>query len=124
MPPAARVTDMHVCPKVEPGPVPHVGGPILPTGEPTVLIGFMPAARRGDMAVCVGPPDRIAEGEATVLIGGQPAARLGHQTEHGGTIVLGCPTVRIGSTAQGAALMKAGAPLLKVCEDPNAPLTA
>ena len=42
MPPAARVTDMHVCPQVEPGPVPHVGGPILPAGEPTVLIGFMP----------------------------------------------------------------------------------
>ena len=96
MPPAARVSDMHVCPKVEPGPVPHVGGPILPAGEPTVLIGFMPAARVGDMLVCVGPPDTIASGSGTVLIGNKLAARLGDPTSHGGKIVLGCPTVLIG----------------------------
>ena len=66
--PAARVTDMHVCPMVT-GPVPHVGGPILPPGAPTVMIGFMPAARMGDQATCVGPPDTIAEGEFTVMIG-------------------------------------------------------
>lgn len=87
---------MHVCPKVEPGPVPHVGGPILPAGEPTVLIGFMPAARVGDMLVCVGPPDTIASGSGTVLIGNKLAARLGDPTSHGGKIVLGCPTVLIG----------------------------
>jgi uncharacterized Zn-binding protein involved in type VI secretion len=104
MPPAARVTDMHTCPKVEPGPVPHVGGPILPAGEPTVIIGFMPAARLGDMAVCVGPPDTVAQGEPTVLIGNKPAARLGDSMAHGGVIVLGCPTVIIGSSAQGMAL--------------------
>jgi uncharacterized Zn-binding protein involved in type VI secretion len=92
---AARITDMHVCPMVT-GLVPHVGGPILPAGEPTVLIGGMPAARVGDMAVCVGPPDTIAMGSATVLIGGMPAARMGDTTAHGGTIVLGCPTVLIG----------------------------
>ena len=57
MPPAARVGDMHTCPMVNPGPVPHVGGPILPPGCPTVLIGGLPAARVGDMAICVGPPD-------------------------------------------------------------------
>lgn len=104
MPPAARVADMHLCPKVEPGPVPHVGGPILPVGEPTVMIGFMPAAREGDMAVCAGPPDKISQGEPTVKIGNKPAARLGDPTEHGGVIVLGCPTVLIGSSAQGVAL--------------------
>lgn len=104
MPPAARVTDMHTCPKVEPGPVPHVGGPLLPAGEPTVLIGFMPAARVGDMAVCVGPPDSIQSGEPTVLIGNKDAARLGDPTSHGGLIVLGCPTVIIGSSAQADAL--------------------
>ena len=74
--PAARVGDMHVCPMVT-GVVPHVGGPILPPGCPTVLIGGMPAARVGDMATCVGPPDVIAMGSFTVLIGGMPAARLG-----------------------------------------------
>ena len=95
MPPAARLTDMHVCPMVT-GVVPHVGGPILPPCCPTVLIGFMPAARMGDMATCVGPPDVIAKGSATVMIGNMPAARLGDQTAHGGTIVVGCPTVIIG----------------------------
>ncbi len=95
MPPAARVTDMHVCPMVT-GVVPHVGGPILPPGEPTVLIANMPAARLGDMVTCTGPPDSIIKGSATVLIGGKPAARLGDSTAHGGTIILGCPTVMIG----------------------------
>lgn len=92
---AARVSDMHTCPMTN-GPVPHVGGPILPPGAPTVLIGGMPAARVGDMCVCVGPPDVIAKGSSTVLIGGMPAARMGDSTAHGGVIVLGCPTVIIG----------------------------
>ncbi len=95
MPPAARVSDMHVCPMFT-GTVPHVGGPILPPGEPTVIIGNMPAARVGDMAVCNGPPDTVAMGSATVFIGKKPAARLGDSTAHGGTIVAGCPTVMIG----------------------------
>lgn len=96
--PAARVGDMHVCPMITPGvpPIPHVGGPILPPGAITVLIGGMPAARVGDMATCVGPPDVIAMGCFTVLIGGQPAARLGDLAGHGGNIVLGYPTVLIG----------------------------
>jgi uncharacterized Zn-binding protein involved in type VI secretion len=93
--PAARLTDMHVCPMVT-GVVPHVGGPISAPGAPTVLIGGQPAARVGDMAVCVGPPDVIALGSFTVLIGGMPAARMGDMTAHGGAIVLGYPTVLIG----------------------------
>ena len=92
--PAARVGDMHVCPMVT-GLVPHVGGPILPPGGRPVLIGGMPAARVGDMCVCVGPPDVIALGSFTVLIGGMPAARLGSMTAHGGTVVIGCPTVLV-----------------------------
>jgi len=95
MKPAARITDMHTCPLVT-GTTPHVGGPILPAGEPTVLIGKMPAARVGDMALCTGPPDTIATGSATVLIGGEPAARLGDTTAHGGMIVAGEATVLIG----------------------------
>lgn len=93
--PAARVTDMHVCPMVT-GVVPHVGGPILPPCDPMVLIGGLPAARVGDMALCVGPPDVIAMGSFTVLIGGQPAARITDITAHGGVIVMGFPTVLIG----------------------------
>ncbi len=96
--PAARVGDNHLCPMVTPGlpPIPHVGGPILPPGTPTVLIGGMPAACMGDMCLCVGPPDSILKGSTTVLIGGKPAARLGDPTAHGGSIMIGCPTVLIG----------------------------
>jgi uncharacterized Zn-binding protein involved in type VI secretion len=94
MPPAARLTDMHVCPMVT-GIVPHVGGPILAPGAPMVLIGGLPAARVTDTAVCVGPPDMIAMGAPTVLIGGLPAARMGDPTAHGGVIMLGCFTVLI-----------------------------
>ncbi len=86
---------MHVCPMVT-GVVPHVGGPIMPPGVPTVLIGGMPAATVTNMCTCVGPPDVIAKGSATVMIGGLPAARLGDTTAHGGSIVLGCFTVLIG----------------------------
>lgn len=94
MPPAARVGDLHTCPMVT-GVVPHVGGPILPPGMPTVLIGGMPAARAGDMCTCVGPPDVIAMGSTKVMIGGMPAARMGDMTSHGGVITLGYPTVMI-----------------------------
>jgi len=90
--PAARLTDMHVCPMVTVL-VPHVGGPIVGPGAPTVLIGGLPAACLGDMCVCVGPPDVIVLGSFTVLIGGRPAARLGDVTAHGGTIILGSFTV-------------------------------
>lgn len=96
MPPAACVGDMHTCPMVN-GLVPHVGGPILPPGAPTVLIGGRPAATATGMATCVGPPDTIVKGSATVLIGGLPAARIGDMTAHGGVVVgPGCPTVMIG----------------------------
>ena len=77
-------------------PIPHVGGPIAGPGGPTVLIGNLPAATLGDTCTCVGPPDAIVKGSATVLIGGKPAARMGDTTAHGGSIVLGCPTVQIG----------------------------
>lgn len=93
--PAARVTDMHVCPMVT-GVVPHVGGPILPPCAITVLTGMLPQARITDLATCVGPPDMIALGSFTVLVCNLPAARLGDITAHGGTIVLGLPTVLIG----------------------------
>jgi uncharacterized Zn-binding protein involved in type VI secretion len=93
--PAARVSDMHICPMVTVL-VPHVGGPVLPPGAPTVLIGGLPAARVGDMLTCVGPPDVIALGSFTVLFGGMFAARLGDLTAHGGTIIVGQPTVLVG----------------------------
>ena len=95
MPPAARLGDMHTCPMLTVL-VPHVGGPILPPGCPTALVGGLPAARVSDLAACAGPPDVIAMGSFTVLIGGLPAARMGDTTAHGGVIVQGEPTVIIG----------------------------
>jgi|GEM_PF-427683 len=92
--PAARISDLHVCPMVT-GIVPHVGGPVA-MGYPKVLIGGLPAARVGDMAVCVGPPDVIAKGSTKVFIGGMPAARMSDTTAHGGQIVLGDFMVLIG----------------------------
>jgi uncharacterized Zn-binding protein involved in type VI secretion len=86
---------MHTCPMTT-GPVPHVGGPILPPGYPTMLIGGLPAARMSDLATCTGPPDTIVMGYPTMLIGGLPTARMGDPTVHGGVITLGYPTVLIG----------------------------
>lgn len=102
--PAARISDMHTCPMVTPGlpPIPHVGGPIVGPGCPTVLIGGMPAAVMGDMCTCVGPPDTIILGSTGVMIGGKPAARMGDQCAHGGAIVVGCPTVLIGEVSPGS----------------------
>jgi uncharacterized Zn-binding protein involved in type VI secretion len=97
--PAARVSDMHTCPRFEqvgPQAIPHVGGPISPPGSTTVLIAGLPAARVGDMCVCTGPPDRIEQGSGTVFLGGMPAARLGDRTVHGGVITQGAQTVLIG----------------------------
>ena len=101
--PAARLGDMHTCPMVTPGtpPIPHVGGPIVSPGVPTVLIGLMPASVVGDMCTCVGPPDSIIKGSATVFIGGRMAARMGDSTVHGGVITIGCPTVLIGDMGSG-----------------------
>lgn len=91
------------------------------------MIGFMPAARVGDMLTCTGPPDAIAMGSTTVMIGFKPAARIGDPTTHGGVVVAGCPTVIIGdlSGAPGgaapalaafAAAASSGSPL--VCKGP------
>ncbi len=99
MPPAARLFDFHQCPLqtvIGPVTIPHVGGPILGPGAPTVLIGGLPAAKVGDLALCIGPPDSIVKGSQTVKIMGLPAARMGDKTAHGGTIVIGFPLVLIG----------------------------
>lgn len=101
---AARITDSHQCPAVEPGPTPHVGGPILPPATPTIRAGSLPMARVGDKAMCVGPPDFLVTGSASVRINGKAASRLGDKTMHGGVITKGCSNVRIGGPAKGGTL--------------------
>ncbi len=51
--PAPRLTDFHQCPMSTPSPVaiPHVGGPIVGPGAPTVLIGGLPAAKVGNLNI-------------------------------------------------------------------------
>lgn len=95
--PAIRVGDMTICPLFT-GVVPHVGGPVIGPGTPTVLIGGMPAAGLGDLVTCIGPPNSIVIGSATVLIGGKLAARMGDLCAHGNPLLPGpgCPTVIIG----------------------------
>ncbi len=117
MPPAARVADLHVCPMTDPKP--HVGGPVLPPGQATVIIGYSPAARAGDKATCVGPVDTISAGEPSVIIGDKDAARQFDPTAHGGKVTTGCLTVIIGSNNQVETLRLAamdGTPFCEECE--------
>lgn len=93
--PAARVGDLHLCPMVT-GIIPHVGGPVLPPGQPNVFIEGLPAARLGDMLLCVGPPDSFVQGSPKVLIGGKPAARITDALAHGGKIPMGAVKTFIG----------------------------
>lgn len=115
MPPAARITDMHTCPLVSPGPVPHVGGPVI-TGEPTVIVAGVPQARISDKCVCAGPTDVIVKGSPTVIVGGMPAARMGDMTAHGGVIVTGAPNVLIGEAGAGGAPPVVPAVLSPICQ--------
>src|SRR5262245_20846826 len=116
MPAASRIKDDHTCPLVDDKA--HVGGEVT-NGEKTLLIGGSPAARVRDVLKCQGPADSIVKGASTVKIGGKEAARMSDETAHGGKLVGSCPTVRIGDTPQGAALMSAGAPLVERCEKPG-----
>lgn len=99
MPIVARFLDLYRCPA-------HVGGAVI-TGDPTVLICFRPAARKGDKAMCLGGVDTIVEGDPSVLIGGIPAALKGHKTEHGGILLTGCPRVRIGRRIKASCKLRA-----------------
>ena len=120
MPEAARISDMHSCPKVDPGPVPHVGGPVF-AGSSNVLIGNLPAARVGDAMVCfpIGPADSIKAGSATGFINDCKAARRTDPGTHisGDLIVQGCPTVLIGETTQSQPMQDAAARGTMFCEE-------
>jgi len=120
MPPASRITDLHVCPKIEkPPPRPHIGGPIT-GGASTVKIGYLKAARISDNAFCAGvgrTDDTIVSGSPTVFIEYLPAARIGDKCQHGGSIVTGFPTVNIGVSGQAQTLLSAAALGIPFCEE-------
>jgi uncharacterized Zn-binding protein involved in type VI secretion len=115
--------DFTVCQLQTPGtpPVPHIGGIITGPGATTVKIGGFPAALEDDEVPCVGPTDKLVKVAKTVKICNKAPARKGDKTAHRAEIKSGCPTVNIDDTIQGAALKKAGAPLVQICTDPNAP---
>ncbi len=95
--PIATVGSMHVCPMCT-GIVPHVGGPIAGPGAPNVLVNNKPVALMGDMCICVGPPDVVAQGNPLVKVNGVPVVCVGDLTAHGGVIMAGEATVTV-STA-------------------------
>jgi len=120
MPDAARISDHHLCPKILPGPVPHIGGPVF-SGSMNVIIGHLPAARAQDRSICVplGPLDQIRKGSTTVLVNHRSAARRTDPMNHGGIIVAGCPTVIIGDSPQSftfRAAARQGTPFCEECE--------
>lgn len=89
--PIATVGSMHVCPMMNPTvpPTPHVGGPVTGPGAPGVTLNGKPVALMGDMCVCMGPPDVIAQGSTGVTVNGTPVATVGCLTAHGGAITTG-----------------------------------
>lgn len=110
--PAATLTCYHTCPD-KTGKKKHVGGPIV-AGSPDVMIGAQPAARVGDKVVCRGPADAIAKGSVSVFINGKPAARVSDKTVHGGTIVVGNPTVIIGDAGATSTPSSGGGGLIRL----------
>lgn len=89
--PVALVGDSHSCPKVEPGPVPHIGGPIIDAGQGFVTYNGLPVAVEGGVCQCTGVPttDGHARGSSLVRIDGKGVMRIGDSTDHGGVITSG-----------------------------------
>ncbi|MGX5820942.1 PAAR domain-containing protein [Chitinophaga lutea] len=98
--PAARNTDMHMCPKPLSSPPnnPHGPGMIQAAGAGRVFVNQLAAAVQNDMCICLEPGNMIKTGSSTVFIGGTPAARQSDETTHqpGGLIQMGSPNVFIG----------------------------
>jgi uncharacterized Zn-binding protein involved in type VI secretion len=83
---------MHVCPMVDPGPRPHVGGPVMQVSQNFVCVEGVPIATVGDKCLCTGVPttsDGITSGSSVAKINGRKVARLGDACSHGGRLVQG-----------------------------------
>ncbi len=95
--PIALLGHFHLCPEVEPGPVPHVGGPII-EGSDFVTVNGIPVAVKGDNSICLGcgQMDAINSGSDFFTIDGKEVAMLSDTTEHAGIIIQGESLVLIG----------------------------
>ncbi|ASO11243.1 hypothetical protein DO628_21085 [Salmonella enterica subsp. salamae] len=89
--PVALKGHNHTCPKVDPGPQPHIGGPISECQQTFVTYNGVPLALVGDKLICEGSgsKDTIASGSSVLTINGKAVARMGDTTEHGGVIMEG-----------------------------------
>lgn len=82
----------HVCPMVDPGPKPHLGGPVMSTQQSFVTVEGVPIATMGDRLLCTGVPttsDKITSGSSVASIEGRKIARVGDSCAHGGKLVEG-----------------------------------
>lgn len=89
-------------------------GGIVTVGFPTVLIGFLPASRIGDLHVCpmtTGPVPHVGGpfilGSPTVIVGEMPQSRVTDQLTCVGppdVAVMGCETVLVGMAGGGGAV--------------------
>ncbi|WLS05199.1 PAAR domain-containing protein [Shinella oryzae] len=82
---------MHVCPACDPGPRPHIGGPVVSTRQAFVTVNGIPIATVGDTCLCTGVPttDTITGGSSIATIDGRKIARVGDPCGHGGRLVQG-----------------------------------
>lgn len=94
--PVSLLGDFHACPAINPGPVPHVGGPVVQPGQAFVRVTGRPVAVVGGSTLCAGVPctDPMVMGSAIVRITGRSVMRIGDATAHGGKLVVGSPIVR------------------------------
>jgi uncharacterized Zn-binding protein involved in type VI secretion len=86
---------MHICPMVDPGPRPHIGGPVVDVRQSFVTVDGVPIATVGDACLCTGVPtkDPITSGSAIASIEGRRIARQGDPCSHGGQLVQGVPWI-------------------------------
>lgn len=86
----------HVCPMIDPGPRPHIGGPVISTQQTFVTVEGVPVLTVGDSLLCTGVPttsDRITGGSSVAKIEGKKIARMGDACAHGGRLVQGVPWI-------------------------------
>lgn len=95
--PLAILGMMHVCPVIDPGPKPHVGGPIISAGQSHVKFNGIPWAVDSGKCLCTGKPgdDPHSQGSGKVKINGKGVMRIGDSTSHGGKIVTGVPVIKV-----------------------------
>lgn len=97
-PPAARLTDFHEAPMVNPQvpSIPQVGGPDSDSATPPGPGAGLPAAKVGDQLTQVGPPDSVIKGSTDVQVDGLPDTSMPGPATSSGSVQLGNFNVMVG----------------------------